>query len=233
MIGWLIAWTMGIFLGLNALALVLSYVLIAVRPNPLRIQARHPVVKTLNGRLPLIALNIFIISTLTIGSLYSLQGIFVYERPAVLVLLLQALFVSVADDFFFYFIHRLLHENKFLYRKIHRIHHRAYTPVPIEYIYVHPLEWLMGLTGVLVGFGTLIAVGGGLNVWTFLLYSFLRQFHELDIHSGLRSVLGKKFPFWGTTEHHDLHHAKPTLGNYAASYTFWDSVFGTRVERES
>ena len=29
---------------------------------------------------------------------------------------------------------------------------------------------------------------------------------------------------------HDLHHAKPNIGNYAATYVFWDRIFGSEIK---
>jgi len=226
---WLIGMALGVFLSLNLLGLAASYIAISSQPTALRIQQRQVARATLNSRLPLIGLNIAIVCALTATSVYLARDWFVFDRPVWWVLLLQVLFVSMTDDFFFYLLHRWWHNNPTLYRRIHKIHHKAHTPVPIEYIYVHPLEWFMGLTGVVIGFVTLTLVDGGLSVWTFLAYSLLRQLHELHIHSGLKSTLGQWLPLWGTTEHHDQHHAKPTLGNYASTYTLWDRVLKTRV----
>ena len=55
----------------------------------------------------------------------------------------------------------------------------------------------------------------------------LRNLHELDIHSGVKSSkITSAIPFYGTTEHHDLHHSR-NKGNYASTFTFWDKIFGT------
>ena len=229
MTAWLIGVPLGVFLGLNLIGLALSYAVIQLQPAALKIQERQPALVSLNAQLPLIGLNIAIITALTAGSLYFMRGWFVFEPLAIWLVALQVLFVSLVDDFFFYLIHRFLHENKTVYRRIHKIHHRVHTPVPIEYLYVHPLEWFMGVTGVVIGFALLGLATGGVNVWTFFIYSGLRQVHELHIHSGLKSVVGHYIPFWGTSEHHDMHHAKPNGGNYAATYTLWDRVFRTRA----
>lgn len=225
----LIGITLGMFFGLNLLGLLASYAVILIQPRSMKIQPRQPALQALNRRLPLIALNVAIICVATAGGIYLFRDQFVFERPVWWALLLQVVYLSAVDDLFFYPIHRQLHENPLLYRRVHKIHHRAHTPVPSEYLYVHPLEWMLGATGVVAGFVSLAWFSGGLNVWPFLIYSGLRQLHELQIHSGMRSTLGKYIPLWGTTEHHDLHHAKPTLGNYASTYTLWDQLLGTRV----
>jgi len=42
-----------------------------------------------------------------------------------------------------YWIHRLMHVNKFLYRHIHSLHHRLYVPYAFGALYNHPLEGLI------------------------------------------------------------------------------------------
>ena len=42
-----------------------------------------------------------------------------------------------------YWIHRLMHVNKFLYRYIHSLHHRLYVPYAFGALYNHPLEGLI------------------------------------------------------------------------------------------
>ncbi len=60
--------------------------------------------------------------------------------------------------------------------------------------------------------------------------SAIRNLHELDIHSGIKSSKITSFiPFYGSTEHHDLHHSK-NKGNYASTFTIWDKVFGTEID---
>lgn len=140
--------------------------------------------------------------------------------------LLFSLFVIlIFDDTFFYFLHRFMHQNKYIYIKIHKIHHRANSPIPIDYIYVHPLEWMSGFIGPFIGILSL----GGVSIYTFWLYLIIRNLHELDIHSGLKSsFLNRSFLFSGTNEHHDLHHAK-RIGNYSSTFIFWDILFKTRL----
>ena len=89
----------------------------------------------------------------------------------------QLFVVIIFDDAFFYILHRIMHENKFIYTKIHKIHHRANSPIPLDYIYVHPLEWMSGFIGPFIG----ILILGGVSIYTFWLYLFIRNFHEFAI----------------------------------------------------
>ena len=141
----------------------------------------------------------------------------------ILNIILQLFIILIFDDTFFYFLHRLMHENKFIYKKIHKIHHRANSPIPIDYIYVHPLEWMSGFIGPFIG----IIIMGGVSIYSFWLYLLVRNFHELSIHSGLKTSF-VKFPFYGTNEHHDIHHARRD-GNYASTFTLWDVLFKTKL----
>ena len=46
-------------------------------------------------------------------------------------------------EFFFYYIHRLIHTSYF-YSRIHKIHHTWVVPIGVATFYAHPLEHLMG-----------------------------------------------------------------------------------------
>ena len=117
-----------------------------------------------------------------------------------------------------------MHENKYIYKVIHKIHHRANVTIPIEYIYVHPLEWMSGMIGPFLG----MVMIGGISFEAYLVYLIVRNLHELHIHSGIKtSFLHKIIPFYGANEHHDLHHAKRD-GNYASTFIFWDVLMKTR-----
>jgi len=185
---------------------------------------------TLRRHLPLIGLNHLMLMALG-GGAFALVGgtFFPFSRPELLPSLLCLAIIVLADDFGFYWLHRTLHVQKELYKRIHKLHHKAYAPVPIEYFYAHPIEWMTGSLPPVLAIIGLVLVNGTLNGWVVLAWVLLRQLHELDIHSGTRSVVGQLIPFWGQTVHHDLHHARPNAGNYASTLTLWDKVFGTVI----
>jgi len=214
----------------NGSGILASYGLLYFQPKAYKIQDRSYTLDMLNQRMKLISLNLALLFCLTFIGLSLFEGIFSWSTPPFWVLLLQVFFLSLVDDGYFYFYHRFLHVNKWAYRKIHRIHHRAFTPVPMEYIYVHPLEWFGGMGGPAIGLGVLFLMDGSLNAWVFLVYSTLRTLHELDIHSGIKSTWSNYLPFYSQTEHHDLHHAKPHAGNYASTYTIWDKLLKTEAK---
>jgi len=222
--------TLGMVTVLNGLGVVASYWIILKKPTNNRIQNRTYELSTLNSRMPLIVFNLATIYAVTYLGITVLGDYLVMDPIAWWLLLLQCWFISFCDDTYFFFFHRWLHLNKKLYRKIHKIHHKAFSPLPIEYIYVHPLEWMGGAVAPVTGMIVVGLFSGTLNFWVFLVYSGLRTVHELDIHSGFRSKWFFFVPLLGHAEHHDLHHAKPHIGNYAATYVFWDRLFGSEIK---
>ena len=154
---------------------------------------------------------------------YFLYDFFEVSSFSLLVILFQVLFAFIIDDLYFYFMHIWMHENKFIFRKIHSVHHRATTPFPLEYLYGHPFEWIMGMFGVVFGFGLILLVMP-INIYAFWLFGALRNLHEIHIHSDLKLPFISKIPFISETRHHDDHHAKLT-GNYSSTFTWMDRIF--------
>jgi sterol desaturase/sphingolipid hydroxylase (fatty acid hydroxylase superfamily) len=223
--------TVLILVAINIIGFVVSLLPIYVRKlDKYLIQNKIPTWPALKKRLPLIFLNITIIMILTGTSLYIFYDMFdgsLEIKP--LTIVWQVGLILLIDDFFFYFYHRWMHENKKVLKMVHRIHHRATAPQALDYMYVHPLEWMMGYMGPFVGMLT-VAMIAPIHCWAFWTYQLVRVLHEVDIHSGYRSFISKYIPFWGETEHHDEHHAKLN-GNYAATFTLWDYVFRTKMKK--
>jgi 4-alpha-methyl-delta7-sterol-4alpha-methyl oxidase len=213
----------------NVLAFLYSYaVLHAEWFKTHQIQAKQRANGILWQRMPLILLNLTLLSLLTAIGLYAGQHFFVLnEIPTAGLFIGQLLFILFCDDLYFYFYHRLMHENKWLLSKVHYLHHRAFQPFPLEYIYVHPLEWMGGYLGPFIA----ILLLQQTNMYVLWAYVIIRNLHEIDIHSGLRSRIFNKIPLIAPTEHHDLHHARLN-GNYASTFRLWDWVFGTLMKEK-
>lgn len=210
----------------NVITFLLSYIVLYTDLfKGLRIQSRPYKKDILRERLPLILFNLALLTTITAVGLYFGQGFFTYQTPSFVWGLFQFVLIIMLDDLYFYWYHRILHENKYLLAKIHSIHHRASTPFPFEYIYVHPFEWMFGYVGPFIAILLLQEV----NVYVFWLYLIFRNFHEADIHSGIRSIISRKIPLLAPAEHHDLHHSRP-YGNYASTLNVWDKIFGTEMK---
>jgi len=223
--------TMIILLVCNFIGLVLSLLPIYFKGLlKYRIQDKKINSKEFFHRLPLISFNILSLAVISSIGLYYMFPFFFDSslKFNLLIILLQLFFILFMDDLFFYFLHRWMHENKAILKAVHRIHHKATSPLALEYLYVHPFEWMMGYIGPFIG---LLIIGSffELSCWTFWLYMLIRNLHELDIHSGFKSLFSHWIPFWGECEHHDKHH-EVLNGNYASTFTIWDIVFGTKMK---
>lgn len=179
--------------------------------------------------LPLIVLNLGILYVVSGLGLYFANGVFKIEMPSLGIFILQFAIMAIVDDTFFYFFHRFLHDNEYLFKKIHKIHHKASPPFALDFIYVHPLEWLGGAVGTALGILLVYLLFGEINAYAFWFFAAVRNLHEVDIHSGIKSFFSKYIPFLGSAEHHEAHHAR-IKGNYSSMFTFWDKIFGTDLK---
>ena len=214
----------------NLLGLIISLISIHAKSlHKYRRQDKKINPRIFYSRLPLIGFNILILSLFSAIGLYFLFPLFDKKMDFnVLYIVLQLFVILFIDDLFFYFLHKWMHQNKYILKKIHRIHHKATAPFALEYLYVHPLEWILGYVGPFIG---IIAIGvftDSLSIWAFWIYLFIRNIHELEVHSGFKSKISKWIPLWGESEHHDIHHEKLD-GNYSTTFTVWDHVFKTKI----
>ena len=180
-------------------------------------------------RIPLIAFNIATLYLLSFIGLYFGQGLFEMSWQGIGIFIAHFLVILFVDDLLFYIIHRTMHENKYLHQKIHSIHHKANQPFPLDFIYAHPVEWLSGYAGAFAGV-LILFIFSPVNVYAFWVWGVFRSFLELDIHSGVRSKLGKYIPLFATAEHHDFHHLR-SKGNYASTLMLWDWLLGTHLKK--
>lgn len=147
-----------------------------------------------------------------------------------------------------YFLHRLMHNNAFLYKHFHSVHHRLYVPYAFGALYNHPIEGLLLDTA-----GAFIAQ----------LISFMstRQAMLLFTVSSLKTVddhCGYRLPFdplqvfaANNADYHDIHHQVCRTWSYFYSnrlnalqaigiksnfsqpfFVHWDVLLGTRMTRE-
>lgn len=226
----LVIYTLVLLLGLNVFGLILSFLPILFKSlHKYRIQDKKPNAKVFYKRLPLIGINVFLLALISSFGLYGLYPLFDPSLDFnVLTVVWQVMIILFVDDLWFYFLHRWMHRNKKVLKMIHSIHHRAHSPLALEYIYVHPLEWLLGYLGPFAGM-MIVAAISPISIWAFWIYQFTRNLHELDVHSGFRSIVSQYIPFWGENEHHDMHHEKLD-GNYATTFTWWDRIFKTQMK---
>jgi len=127
-------------------------------------------------------------------------------------LAMQSIFSLLVSEVIFYHVHRAFHENKFLYARIHKIHHTWPAPVAIMSTYAHPLEHIC-CNLVTVFAGPLLC---GAHPFMALCYSMLFAMGAMVHHSGYWSDdLGM----------HDLHHEIFNV-NYGNAHIL-DYLYGT------
>ena len=228
--------TISLILIINVFAFIHSYLFVTGKIRIGKIQGNpSPDIKYFIKHIPRVLINIISLMLLSGLGIYFFHdntifaSIHIINEETVLpmVVIAQLAVIFIIDDTFFYFIHRLIHVNKFLYKKIHRIHHEANMPIAIDYIYAHPIEWMVGYIGPFIG----IFLYGGVSIYTFWLYLIIRNLHEIFVHSGIKSsfFMYKIFPLFANNEHHDIHHSKYEC-NYASTLTLWDTLFKTRIK---
>lgn len=120
-------------------------------------------------------------------------------------------------DFVFFSMHWLVH-RKFIYRYVHKVHHRFPAPVALGATFSHPLDFY--LQNVLpISLPMRILGSHVITLWVFASYSLL---DAAFAHSG--------YSLWrmpSVTEH-DVHHMTGS-GNYGV-YGIADTIFGTRTK---
>ncbi|KAL6052878.1 Methylsterol monooxygenase 2-2 [Balamuthia mandrillaris] len=152
------------------------------------------------------------------------------ELPSWQTVLFQVFLCQVIEDFVFYFSHRLLH-TKYLYKRIHKVHHQHKAPFSWAAEYAHPLEmFFSNILPMVIGPMLLRS-----HIFTFYSWIALRIYYTTEVHSGycfpwcMENVLGW---IYAGPRHHDRHH-EVFKGNYSSTLTYLDYLFGTTCDRLS
>jgi sphinganine C4-monooxygenase len=148
-----------------------------------------------------------------------------------------------------YFLHRLMHINKFLYKHLHSWHHRLYVPYAFGSLYNHPIEGF-----VLDTLGALFAemLTGMSTRQATLLFTF-STFKTVDDHCGYNLPFDPLQLFGNNADYHDIHHqacipfvpvttykltvrVNQVIGiksNFSQPFfVHWDFLLGTRMTRQ-
>ncbi|CAL5355089.1 unnamed protein product [Camellia sinensis] len=148
------------------------------------------------------------------------------QKRSLIVLLRQFFIAMLVLDTWQYFMHRYMHDNKFLYRHIHSQHHRLVVPYSFGALYNHPLEGLLLDT---IG-GALSFLLSGMSPRTSIFFFSFATIKTVDDHCGLW-LPGNLFHlfFRNNSAYHDIHHQL-----YGSKYNFsqpffvmWDRILGT------
>jgi len=135
--------------------------------------------------------------------------------PSTSTLMKEAAVWVAANEVIFFYTHRWMHINKYLYAKIHKIHHTWTSPISFTAAYSHPLEVLLGNVVPLAA-GPLLC---GSHIMGACIWFFFYQVHTTCTHSG----------YWICDDHglHDVHHAKFNY-NYGV-HGIMDHIYGTHL----
>ncbi|KAI5863087.1 fatty acid hydroxylase superfamily-domain-containing protein [Durotheca rogersii] len=125
-----------------------------------------------------------------------------------------------------YFLHRLMHQNKWLYATFHSRHHRLYVPYAYGALYNHPFEgFLLDTAGAGLAYKVAcMTPRQGIFFWV------MSSIKTVDDHCGYALP-------WDPLQHitsnnaayHDIHHQSWGIKtNFAQPFfTFWDRLLGT------
>lgn len=125
-----------------------------------------------------------------------------------------------------YFMHRYMHENKFLYKYIHSHHHTLLAPYAFGALYNHPLEGLMVDTMS----GAISFLVSGMSPRTSIFFFSFATIKAVDDHSGLWIPWNPFHVFFRNNSgyhaiHHQLHGTKYNFSQ--PFFVFWDIILGT------
>jgi len=139
----------------------------------------------------------------------------------------DAAYMLLGFDVWFYVVHRTMHVVPLLYRTVHKAHHRSTAPTALTSAAFSPLETFLMSMGLLL----LLVLRGTISSQAVALSGLVGAIYNMVVHLGI-----EVFPRWWhsnpvtaqavCTTFHDVHHAKFTC-NYGLYLTTWDRLFGT------
>jgi sterol desaturase/sphingolipid hydroxylase (fatty acid hydroxylase superfamily) len=127
----------------------------------------------------------------------AVPGLLAPQLPSVLTLATHLLCSLAVAELAFFYSHRLMHTNEWLWTHVHTVHHSWPAPIALCCIYAHPIEFMMGNIPVVM-LGPLL-MGSHLSVW--VLWSVLAIADTCIAHSGWH------LPLQHSPEAHDYHHS--------------------------
>jgi len=144
--------------------------------------------------------------------------------------LAQLGFAFFVIDTWQYFLHRLFHVNKFLYKHFHQTHHRLYVPYAFGALYNHPIEGFVldSVGAVLAEAVCFMSVRQAAFLFTFA------TLKTVDDHCGYRLPFDPlQVLFGNNADYHDIHHQVIGIkSNFSQPFfVHWDTILGTRMTR--
>ncbi|KAF8266372.1 fatty acid hydroxylase superfamily-domain-containing protein [Lactarius quietus] len=143
----------------------------------------------------------------------------------------QLVMAMAVLDTWQYFVHRVMHLNKFLYKHFHSVHHRVNVPYSFGALYNHPLDgFLLDFFGAF--FAELIP---RLSTRQAALFFVVSTCKSVDDHCGYRLPFDPLQMLSGNTaDFHDIHHQFIGMkSNFSQPwFVHWDVILGTRMTRK-
>jgi sterol desaturase/sphingolipid hydroxylase (fatty acid hydroxylase superfamily) len=152
--------------------------------------------------------------------------------------IILSFYFEVVFDFFHYWLHRLLHENRFLYRHIHKKHHTYSHPIAILTYYQEPVDLLLSNS---IPTALTLMLSPSMSLFEFNVILVCKTYVEISGHAGRHLYpshsfcqfvwLPRIFGIQLYTEDHDKHHSINNC-NYGKRFSLWDRAFGTYVDKD-
>lgn len=142
--------------------------------------------------------------------------------PTVVAFVIQLVGFMVIGEFLTYWWHRLEHGNRFVFQKVHYLHHRVENPLTIwTNFVVHPVEGFMVMLCLYVA-----PLALGAHPLVVVAYAAANTTAMVITHSGYDMKL---YPRWllPAASGHELHHSEKRPTNLSVVMTYGDKLFGT------
>ena len=146
---------------------------------------------------------------------------------------------ELSFDFFHYWIHRLSHENKYLYQYFHKKHHKYNNVNSYITFYQSPFDLLLSNSLPQIISICIFPFFSGLEYELMRVYL---TYEEISGHNGRKTYPTSCFtqfiwvPRWLNielySEDHYLHHSLNNC-NYSKRFSLWDKVFNTYTSHTS
>ncbi len=144
------------------------------------------------------------------------------RAPTVLEFVREFVLCLVIGDLISYWWHRLEHRSKFVWRRVHYVHHKVSCPLTVwSGFYVHPVESLcVFITFYIYPFVFQV------HPLIFIAYAAVNTFVTMVTHCGYELPLYPKSIF-AFAKMHEHHHSDKRPVNFCVLLTMSDRLFGT------